>query len=80
MTNNQIEWAQIIHLADIQKKVRCNSGRVDVLTCLILLPIPCVPGAHKLTGVFRVSVNGRQDILTEDTDKKKRKSVKMQNI
>lgn len=38
-----------------------------VLTCLILLSVPCVPGAHKLTRVFRVSVNGRQDVFTKDT-------------
>lgn len=35
------------------------------LTCLILLSVPCVPGAHKLTRVFRVTVNGRQDVLTK---------------
>ena len=34
------------------------------LTCLILLSVPGVPGAHKLTGVFRVSVNGRQHVRT----------------
>lgn len=35
------------------------------LTSLILLSVPGVPGAHKLTGVLGVSVNGRQDVLTE---------------
>lgn len=36
------------------------------LTCLILFSVPCVPGAHELTRVFRVIVNGRQDILTKE--------------
>lgn len=36
-------------------------------TCLILFSVPCVPGAHKLTRVFRVSMNWRQDVLTGDT-------------
>lgn len=35
------------------------------LTSLILLSVPGVPGAHKLTGVLGVSVNGRQDVLTK---------------
>lgn len=40
----------------------------DVLTCLILFSVPCVPGTYKLAGIFRVSVDGRQDVLTEDKE------------
>lgn len=47
----------------------CMVTLTRALTCLILLSVPCVPGAHKLTRVFRVSMNGRQDVLTKDTHK-----------
>ena len=40
--------------------------RWTLLTCLVLLAVPGVPGAHQLTGVVGVSVDGRKDIFTED--------------
>lgn len=46
------------------------------LTSLILLSVPGVPGAHKLTGVLGVSVNGRQDVLTKRFIKNTNKCLK----
>lgn len=42
-----------------------SSTCLRALTCLVLLAVPCVPGAHELAGVLRIGMNRRQHIFTE---------------